>query len=136
MDYQEALNDNGIVGFVTAEPTYGEDDYLHISHTDPRFVNIRTGWPDPGPMSHEKLDVEILYFSGSDFSENNMGFNMNSGRIYPEVASERARIPTSNAPANTTEISLEVVIRRVALLLNKPEGYVQPVLYLSANCYS
>ena len=57
-----------------------------------------------------------------------MGFNMDPGRIYPEVARERARIPTSNAPANTTEVSLEVVVRRVALLLNKPEGYVQPVL--------
>ena len=72
--------------------------------------------------------MEIVYFSGSDFSDNNMGFNMDPGRVYPEVVRERARRPTSNAPANTTKVSLEVVIRRVALLLNKPEGYVQPVL--------
>ena len=42
-DYQEALNDNEIVGCVTAEPTYEEDDYNHIPHTDPRFDDVRAG---------------------------------------------------------------------------------------------
>ena len=53
---------------------------------------------------------------------------MDPGRIYPEVACEKARRLTSNVPANTTEVNMEVVVRRVSLLLNKPEGYVQPVL--------
>ena len=53
---------------------------------------------------------------------------MDLGRVYPKVARKRVRRLTSNTPANTTEVSLEVVVRRVALLLNKPEGYVQPVL--------
>ena len=53
---------------------------------------------------------------------------MNPGRIYPEMAREIGRRPTSNAPSNNTNVSLGVVVRRVALLLNKPEGYVQPVL--------
>ena len=75
-------------------------------------------------MPHEKLELEIVYFSVSNFSDNNMGFNMDPGRISPEIARERARRPTSNAPATTTEVNLEVIVRRVALLLNKPEGYV------------
>ena len=42
-DYQEALNDNEIVGCVTAEPTYEEDNYIHIPHIDPRFDDVRAG---------------------------------------------------------------------------------------------
>ena len=53
-DYQAALNDNEIVGCVTAEPTYEEDNYIHILHTDPRFDNVRAGWPGPGSLPPEK----------------------------------------------------------------------------------
>ena len=79
-------------------------------------------------MLHEKAEVEVVYFSGSDYNDNIMGFKMNPERVFPELARERARRPTSNAPSNTTDVSLEMIVRRVALLLNKPEGYVQPVL--------
>ena len=53
---------------------------------------------------------------------------MHPERVHSEVAREIARRPTSNAPSNTADPSLGVIVRRVALLLNKPEGYVQPVL--------
>ena len=79
-------------------------------------------------MPYEKSEVEIVYFSGSNYSDNIMGFNMHPERVYPEVAREMARRPTSNAPSNNAAISLDVIVRRVTLLLNKPEGYVQPVL--------
>ena len=128
-DYQEALNDTEIVGCVTTEPTYENDDYVHVPHTDSRFDACAAGWPGPiTPMPHEKAEVEVVYFSGSDYNDNIIGFNMNPEIVFPEVARERARRPTSNAPGNTTNVSLEVIVRRVALLLNKPEGYVQPVL--------
>ena len=51
---------------------------------------------------------------------------MNSTKVYPGVAREIRR-STSNATGNDTKDSLGVVVRRVGLLLNKPEGYVQPV---------
>ena len=80
-------------------------------------------------MPHEKAEEEQVYMTGSDSNGNTHGFNMNPERIYPEVAREIARRPTSTAPGNNTNVSLGVVVRRVALLLNKPEGYVQPVLH-------
>ena len=39
-----------------------------------------------------------------------------------------ARRPISNAPSHLTKESLGVVVRRVGVLLNKPEYYAQPVL--------
>ena len=39
-----------------------------------------------------------------------------------------ARRPTSKTPGNNTKESLGVVVRRVGVLLNKPEEYAQPVL--------
>ena len=39
-----------------------------------------------------------------------------------------ARRPTSNAPSNVTPDSLQVVVKRVSLLLNKPEGYTPTVI--------
>ena len=128
-DYQDALNDTEIVGCVTAVVTYEDDDYNHVPHTDSRFDACAAGWPGPiTPMPNEKAEVEHVYFCGSDYNNNIQGFDMNPGRVHPEVAREMARRPTSNAPSNNTDVSLEVIVRRVALLLNKPEGYVQPVL--------
>ena len=129
-DYQEVLKDTEIVGCVTVEPTYAEDDYIHFPHTHPRFDVIRIGWPGPNnPMPHKKAEEEQVYMTGSDSNDNTHGFNMNPEKIYPEVAREIARRPTCTAPGNNTNVSLGVVVRRVALLLNKPEGYVQPVLH-------
>ena len=39
-DYEEALNDSEIVGCVTMEPTYEEDDYDHIPHAHPMFEEV------------------------------------------------------------------------------------------------
>ena len=79
-------------------------------------------------MPHEKAEVEVVYFSGSDFGGNIQGYNPDTGIIYPEVAREMTRRPTSNAPSNVTQDSLQVVVKRVSLLLNKPEGYTQTVI--------
>ena len=58
-------------------------------------------------MPHEKGEVEVVYFTGSDFGGNNLGFNMDPGRVRPEVVHEMARRATSNAPSNLTEDSLK-----------------------------
>ena len=79
-------------------------------------------------MPHEKGEKEFVYFTGSDFNSNNHGSSMNAGRVRPEVAREMTRRPTSHATDNLTEDSLKVVVRRVSLLLFKPDGYVQPVI--------
>ena len=79
-------------------------------------------------MPHEKAEVEQPYFTGSECNSIVHGVNMNPTKVYPEVARKIAQRPTSKAPGNTTIESLGVVVRRVGLLLNKPEGYIQPVL--------
>eukprot|EP00751_Fragilariopsis_kerguelensis_P019136 CAMPEP_0170844610 /NCGR_PEP_ID=MMETSP0734-20130129/6995_1 /TAXON_ID=186038 /ORGANISM="Fragilariopsis kerguelensis, Strain L26-C5" /LENGTH=96 /DNA_ID=CAMNT_0011213081 /DNA_START=565 /DNA_END=858 /DNA_ORIENTATION=+ len=84
-------------------------------------------------MPHEKGEVKVVHFSGSDFGGNNLGFNMDPGRARPEVTREMTRRPTSNAPSNLMEHSLKVVVRRVSLLLYKPDGYVQSVSTLSGE---
>ena len=128
-DYEEALNDSEIVGCVTVEPTYEEDNYDHISHTHPIFEEVQTGWPRHGGlMPQKKVEVKQPCFTGSECNSIVHGFNMNPNKVYPEVAREMARRPTSKAPGNNTKESLGVVVRRVGLLLNKPEGYTQPVL--------
>ena len=85
-DCNEAINDNEIVRCVAAEPTYADDEYDHVNHTNARFNGCRALWPGGGPMPHEKGEVEVFYFTGSNFGGNNLGFNMNPGRERPEVA--------------------------------------------------
>ena len=127
-DCNEALNNNEIIGSVTVEPTCADDDYIHVNHTDPKFDNCRAGWPGGGPMPHEKGEMEVVYFTGSDFGGKIQGYNPDAGIVRPEVAREMARRPTSNAPSNLTQDSLKVVVNRVCLLLYKPEGYTQSVM--------
>ena len=81
-----------------------------------------------GPMPHEKAELEQPFFTGSECNSIVYGFNMNPNKVYPEVVREMARRPTSKAPGNITKESFGVVARRVSVLLNKPEGYAQPVL--------
>ena len=69
-----------------------------------------------------------VYFTGSDFGANIQGGNPDAGIVRPEVAREMARRPTSNAPSNLTQDSLKVVVKRVYLLLDKPDGYTQLVI--------
>ena len=66
-DYEEAINISEFVGCVTVEPTYAEDDYNHIVHTDSMFDEIKTGWSCVGgPMPHEKAELEQSSFTGSE----------------------------------------------------------------------
>ena len=93
------------------------------------FDDVRAGWSDSGPMRHEKMELEGVYFCGSDFSGNTLGFNPHAGTIYPEVGREKARRLTSNAPSNRSPASLQVVVKRVSLLLNKPDDFTPLVLH-------
>ena len=127
-DYNEAINVNEIVGCVAVEPTYEDDDYIHEDHQDLKFDDCRTMRPGGGPIPHEKAELEFIYFTGSDMGANIQGYNPDAVIVRPEAAREEARRPTSNAPSDLTQDSLKVVVNRVCLLLNKPDGYFQSVI--------
>ena len=74
------------------------------------------------------MNLESAYFIGSNFSGNNLGYNLDFGIVYPEVAREWARRPPSNVPSNLTLDSLQVVVKRFSLLLNKSEDYAPMVV--------
>ena len=123
-DYDEAINDTEIVGCVSIEPTYEDDDYIHEDHNDSTFDGCRAIWPRGGPMAHEKAELEFVYFTGSDMGANIQDYNPDAGLVRPEAAREETRRPTSNTPSNLTQDSLNVVVKRVHLLLGKPKEYV------------
>ena len=127
-DYDDAINDTEIVSCVAAEPLYEDTNYAHEDHTDPMFDDCRVMWPDGGPMPHEKAELEFVYFTGSDMGANIQGYNPDTGMLRAGAAREETRRPTSNAPSNLTQDSLDVVVKRVRLLLGKPVGYVQSVI--------
>ena len=81
-----------------------------------------------GAMAYEKMELECDYFTNSQFSGNNLGYNSEPGREHPEVAREMTRKPTSNVPSNLSPESLQVAVKRVSLLLNKPHNYTPTVL--------
>ena len=70
------------------EPTYEDDDYKHVRHIDPLFDGPHNMWCQPYDrgMSHDKIEIECVYFTGSNFSGNNLGFNSDPKRVYPKVA--------------------------------------------------
>ena len=72
-DYDEAINDTEIVDCVATEPLYEDDDYAHEDHTDSKFDDCRAMWPGGGPMPHEKAELEIVYFTGSNSGANIQG---------------------------------------------------------------
>ena len=89
-DYEEAINDTEIVGCVTSEPSYNDDDYAHEDHTDSKFDDCRAMWPNGSPMPHEKAELEFVYFTGSDMGANIQGYNPDAGMIRAEAAREEA----------------------------------------------
>ena len=126
----EAINDNVIIGGVVAEPPYEDDDYKHINHTDQLFDGPYNMWCllYNGGMHHDNMGVECVYFTGINFSCNNLSFNPDPEKVYPEVAREMARRPTLNAPSNSSSQRFQVAVKRVSLLLNKPQDYTPMVL--------
>ena len=79
-------------------------------------------------MAHEKVELEFVYFTGSNMGANIQGYNPDARMLRAEAAREEARRLTSNVPSNLTQYSLNVVVKRVCLLLGKPEEYVQSVI--------
>ena len=67
-------------------------------------------------MPHKKMELEGVYFTDSNSSGINLGYNPDFGIVYPEVARERARRSTSNTPNNLTPTSLQVAVKRVSML--------------------
>ena len=124
------LNDNEIVRCVTVEPTYKEDDYEWVDFNDSRFDDIKAGWPDGSPILDEKMELKYVYFTGSDFIGNRLGFNPDAGLVYPVVTREMARRTTSTALFNRSTASLEVVVKRVSSLVNKPHDFTPLILHI------
>ena len=85
-------------------------------------------------MPHEKMELELelegVYFTGSNISGNTLGYNPDARIVYPEVARERVRRPTLNAPSNQSPASLQVVVEKVSLLLNKADDFTPLLLYM------
>ena len=74
------------------------------------FDDCHNMCPDGSPMPHKKTELEGVYFTGSNFSGNNLGYNPDFEILYPDVVCERARRPTSNAPRNLIPDSLQGVV--------------------------
>ena len=79
-------------------------------------------------MPSEKMELEGIFFTNSDFSGNTLGFNPEPRRVYPEVAREMKRIPTSNVPINLSPESLIVTVKRVSEMLNNNQAYITMIL--------
>ena len=67
------------------EPSYEEEDYDFINHNDERFEDIHNMWCDGGPMAHEKAELEVEFFTGSDFPGNICRYNPNPERVHASV---------------------------------------------------
>ena len=80
------------------------------------------------PCPHKKIELEGVNFTGSNFSGDNLGYNSNLVILYPKLTLENARRPTSNTLSNIISDSLQVVVKRVSILLNKPEDYTLMVV--------
>ena len=61
---------------------YEDDDYDSVDFNDSRFDDIKAGWPDGGPMPDEKIELEHVFFTGSDFIGNYLGYNPDAGSVY------------------------------------------------------
>ena len=89
--------DNEIVGVVMAqkEPSCEDDDYDFVNYNDERFSPMYNMWCHSSPiMSHEKVELEGEFFTGSDFPGNICGFNPNPERVHATVLRENKRRPT------------------------------------------
>ena len=65
---------------------------------------------DGGPMAHEKAEIEMEYFTGSDFHGNMYGYNPYPERVHASMSREMKRRPLSNAPSNESKESLELLV--------------------------
>ena len=104
------------------ELPYEDDDYIYINHRNPEYEDIYNMWRramhrSHPPMISNKLELETIFFTGSDFRGNVQGFNINPGMIYLEQAGEIRRRSTSNLPSNLSEESLVVLAKRAGELM-------------------
>ena len=110
------------------KPSYKDDDYNYTNHTDEIYKGIYNLWPGVGPMPHKKVELEGIFFTGSDFVGNIIGSNFHPKREYPTVLREHKRRLTSSAPDNESKESLEVVVQRVSKFLLLLLSHVELVL--------
>ena len=74
---------HGVVAIVPAnEPSYEDYDYVYINHRDPMYHDIYDRWrcamrSRHPPMMSDRMDLEIVFFTGSDYRGNIHGFDMN-----------------------------------------------------------
>ena len=131
---------HGSVSIVPAnEPSYEDDDYVYINHRDSMYHNIydrkrramRSCHP---PMTSDRMDLEMVFFSGSNYRGNIHGFDMNPGTIHPERARKLARRQTSNAPNNRSGESLVVSAKRASELMQNV-GDIRPFARILLRTY-
>ena len=88
-----ALSRNhGVVAIIRAnEPSYKDDDYVYINHRDSTYPDIYGRWSRAmrshhPPMPSGMMDLEMVFFTASDYRRNIHGFDMNPRTIHPERA--------------------------------------------------
>ena len=92
-----------------------DDDYKSIDHTDPIYDGVQGLWcGHHGLMPHKKMELECNYFIGSNFSGNDLSFNPDPRRVYPEVAREIKRRPAWNSPSNLSPESLVALVKNAS----------------------
>ena len=109
-----------VVRGLVPEPTYSDDDYIFINHTDPKYDGVRNSWKEGGPILHEMAEKECEFFTGSRDSQC-FGFNPEPEKVFPVVEREHKRRSSSTAPSNKTKESLEVVVKRVNEVLDRKD---------------
>ena len=131
---------HGVVAMVPAnEPSYEDDNYVYIDHRHCTYHDICDRWCHAmrsrhPPMMLDKMDLEMVFSTSSNYRGNNHGFDMNPGRIYPERAQEISRRPTSNAPNNLSEESLVVSTKRASELIQNV-GTIRPFARILVRTY-
>ena len=137
-----ALSRNhGVEAIILAnEPSYEDDDYVYINHRDSTYHDIYDRWRRAvrsrhPPMPSDRMDLEMVFFTASDYGGNIHGFDMNPGTFCPERARELARRLTSNAPNNLSAESLIMSAKRASERLVQNVGDIRPFAKMLLRTY-
>ena len=80
------------------EPSYEDNNYAYINHRNPEYHDIYDRWHHArrsghAPMSSEMMDLEMVFYTASNYRGNIHGFDMNPRIICPEKTRKLARRP-------------------------------------------
>ena len=73
------------------EPSYEDDNYAYINHRNSAYHEIYNRWhcarhSGHAPMRDKMMDLEMAFYTDSNYGGNVHGFDINSGIICSEQA--------------------------------------------------